>query len=103
MTENLMPPQMLAMLKPEYVTPGVMFLVSEEAPSGMILTSGAGVFSAAHLVESEGINLGHGADADTVAANWTKIADFSGARHYETGMEQTQKIVARLQDKPVAP
>jgi len=102
MTENLMPPQMLAMLKPEYVTPGVMFLVSEEAPSGVILTSGAGVFSAAHLVETEGVNLGHGADADTVASSWTKIADFTAARHYETGMEQTQKIVARLQDKPVA-
>jgi NAD(P)-dependent dehydrogenase (short-subunit alcohol dehydrogenase family) len=102
MTENLMPPQMLEMLKPEYVTPGVVYLVSEEAPTGVILTAGAGVFSAAHLVETEGVNLGHRADADTVAANWGRIADFSTARHYETGMEQTQKIMSRLQDKPVA-
>jgi NAD(P)-dependent dehydrogenase (short-subunit alcohol dehydrogenase family) len=101
MTENLMPPPMLEMLKPEYVTPGVVYLVSDEAPSGAILTAGAGVFSAARLVETEGINLGHHADADTVAANWTKIADFSTARHYETGMEQTQKIMARLQDRPL--
>ncbi len=103
MTENLMPAPMLEMLKPEYVTPGVMYLVSDEAPTGVILTAGAGVFSLAHLIETEGVNLGHGADADTVAANWPKIADFSTARHYETGMEQTQKIMARLQDKPVAP
>jgi NAD(P)-dependent dehydrogenase (short-subunit alcohol dehydrogenase family) len=103
MTENLMPPPMLEMLKPEYVTPGVVYLVSEEAPTGVILTSGAGVFSAARLVETEGVNLGHNADADTVAENWTKIADFSTVRHYETGMEQTQKIMSRLQDKPVAP
>jgi len=103
MTENLMPPPMLEMLKPEYVTPGVMYLVSEDAPTGTILTAGAGVFSAAHLIETEGVNLGHSADADTVAANWSKIADFSTARHYETGMEQTQKIMSRLQDKPVAP
>ena len=102
MTENLMPPQMLEMLKPEYVTPAVVFLASEDAPSGVILTAGAGVFSAAQLVETEGVNLGHGADADAVATNWAKIADFSGARHYETGMEQTQKIMARLQDGPPA-
>jgi NAD(P)-dependent dehydrogenase (short-subunit alcohol dehydrogenase family) len=101
MTGNLMPPQMLEMLKPEYVTPGVVYLASEEAPNGVILTAGASVFSAAQLVETEGVNLGHNADADTVAANWAKIADFSGARHYETGMEQTQKLMARLQDRPL--
>jgi NAD(P)-dependent dehydrogenase (short-subunit alcohol dehydrogenase family) len=102
MTENLMPPQMLEMLKPEYVTPGVVYLVSEEAPTGFILTAGAGVFSATQLVETEGVNLGHDADADAVAAHWAKIADFPTARHYETGMEQTQKIMSRLQDKPFA-
>ncbi|HSC18011.1 MAG TPA: SDR family oxidoreductase [Rhizomicrobium sp.] len=102
MTENLMPPPMLEMLKPEYVTPGVVYLASEEAPSGVILTAGAGVFSAAQLVETEGVNLGHNANADDVAAHWEKIADFSTARHYEAGMGQTQKIMSRLQDAPVA-
>jgi NAD(P)-dependent dehydrogenase (short-subunit alcohol dehydrogenase family) len=103
MTENLMPPQMLDMLKPEYVTPGVVYLASEDAPTGQILTAGAGIFSAAHLVETNGINLGHGADADTVAANWEKINDYTGAQHYTMGNEQTAKLVARLQDKPVKP
>jgi len=46
MTENLMPPQMLEMLKPEYVTPAVVYLASEDAPTGVIVTAGAGVFSA---------------------------------------------------------
>jgi NAD(P)-dependent dehydrogenase (short-subunit alcohol dehydrogenase family) len=101
MTENLMPPQMLDMLKPEYVTPGVVFLVSEDAPTGTILTAGAGIFSAAQLVESNGINLGHGADADTVAQYWAKISDFTGAKHYTMGGEQTQKFMERLQEKPV--
>ena len=101
MTENLMPPQMLEMLKPEYVTPGVVFLASEDAPTGVILTAGAGIFSAAEIIESNGINLGHGADADTVAEYWPKISDFTGAKHYTMGGEQTQKFVARLQEKPV--
>jgi NAD(P)-dependent dehydrogenase (short-subunit alcohol dehydrogenase family) len=101
MTENLMPPAMLDMLKPEFVTPGVVYLASDDAPTGTILTAGAGIFSAAQLVESNGINLGHGATADTVAEYWSKISDFTDAKHYTMGGEQTQKFMARLQDKPV--
>jgi NAD(P)-dependent dehydrogenase (short-subunit alcohol dehydrogenase family) len=101
MTENLMPPQMLDMLKPEYVTPAVVFLASEDAPTGAIVTAGAGIFSAAEIVESNGINLGHGADADTVAQYWSKISDFTGAKHYTMGNEQTAKFMERLQEKPV--
>jgi len=101
MTENLMPANVLEMLKPEYVTPGVVYLVSEDAPTGIIMTAGAGVFSAAQLVETNGLNLGHNASADDVAANWARISDFTGAKHYTQGGEQTQKFFARLQDKPV--
>src|ERR1700760_1965520 len=59
MTENLMPPEVLAMLKPEYVTPAVVFLAGEDAPTGTILTAAAGVFAAAQIVETDGVNLGH--------------------------------------------
>jgi len=103
MTANLMPPEMLAMLKPEYVTPAVVFLASEDAPTGVIVSAGAGVFSSAQIVESTGMNLGHGADADTVAANWAKISDFTGAKHFTMGGEHGAHIFERLKDKPVAP
>src|ERR1700685_2157193 len=103
MTENLMPPQMLEMLKPEFVTPGVVFLASEDAPTGTILAAGAGIFSAAQIVESNGINLGHGADADTVAEYWSKISDFTGAKHFTMGGEHSAHIFERLKDTPVAP
>jgi len=79
------------------VTPGVVYLASDEAPAGVILTAGAGVFSATQIVETEGVNLGKAADADAIAANWDQITDFATARHYESGMEQTQKIMTRLQ------
>jgi NAD(P)-dependent dehydrogenase (short-subunit alcohol dehydrogenase family) len=101
MTESLMPPNVLEMLKPEYVTPAVVYLASEEAPTGVILTAAAGVFAAAQLVETDGVNLGHAATADDVAANMAKIADFSAAKHYNAGAEQSQKFFARLQDKPL--
>ena len=45
MTENLMPPEVLAMLKPEYVTPAVVYLASEDAPTGNIVSAAAGAYS----------------------------------------------------------
>src|SRR3546814_12513369 len=58
MTENLMPPDVLERLTPEYVTPGVVFLCSEDAPTGYILTAGAGAFALAGIVEIEDVYLG---------------------------------------------
>jgi NAD(P)-dependent dehydrogenase (short-subunit alcohol dehydrogenase family) len=95
MTENLMPPSVLEMLKPEFVTPAVAFLASDEAPTGIIMTAAAGVFAAAQLVETDGVNLGHKATADDVADN------FSTAKHYSQGGEQNGKFFARIQDVPV--
>jgi len=102
MTQNILPPPIFEMLKPEYVTPAVVYLASEAAPTGAILTAGAGVFAAAQIVETDGINLGRDATADDVAANWARIADFGAAKPYAQGSEQSQHLLARLQDKPVA-
>ena len=97
MTENLMPPQMLDTLKPEYVTPGVVYLVSEDAPTGAILTAGAGVFALARIYETDGVFLGHGGfTAEDVANNWGKISDPTGQEHYEQGGGQTQKFMRKL-------
>src|ERR1700722_5115030 len=71
MTENLMPPEVVAMLKPEYVTPAVVFLASDDAPTGVVISAAAGAFSSAQIVESNGVNLGHTATADDAAANWS--------------------------------
>lgn len=101
MTENLMPPPVMEMLKPEYVTPAVAYLASDEAPTGMILTAAAGVFAAAQLVETDGVNLGHKATADDVAQYFKQIADFSTAKHYSQGGEQNAKFFARVQESPI--
>ncbi len=103
MTENLMPPEMIQALKPEYVTPAVIFLASEDAPTGVIVSAAAGAFSSAQIVESTGVNLGHGATADTVAANWAKISDFTGARHFTMGNEHGAHFFELLKNAPVAP
>ena len=67
----------------------------------MILTAAAGVFAAAQLMETDGVNLGHNATADDIAAHFADIADWSTAKHYDQGGEQNAKFLARVQEKPV--
>jgi len=98
MTENLMPPEILARLKPEYVTPGVVFLCSEEAPTGCILTAGAGAFALARIVETEGVYLGEGGlSVEEVRDNWAKITDPASQQAYATGGEQSAKFFRKMQ------
>jgi NAD(P)-dependent dehydrogenase (short-subunit alcohol dehydrogenase family) len=101
MTENLMPPEVLAMLKPEYVTPAVVFLASQDAPTGVVISAAAGAFSSAQIVESTGVNLGHSASADDVAANWEKISDFTGAKHFTMGGEHSAHFFDLVKTKPL--
>jgi NAD(P)-dependent dehydrogenase (short-subunit alcohol dehydrogenase family) len=95
MTENILPPQIADRLKPEYVTPGVVYLVSEEAPTGVILTAGAGSFAMAHMCETPGVYLGEGGlSVEEVRDNWAKITDEAGQQAYANGGGQTQKFIA---------
>jgi NAD(P)-dependent dehydrogenase (short-subunit alcohol dehydrogenase family) len=80
MTENLIPGAMLEKLGPELVTPGVVYLCSEDAPSGTILQAQGGQFSVATIVESPWVNLGEKVSVEAVAENWAKITDLSAAK-----------------------
>jgi NAD(P)-dependent dehydrogenase (short-subunit alcohol dehydrogenase family) len=97
MTENLMPPEMLARLAPENVTPGVIYLASKEAPTGAILTAGAGVFSLVRLYETDGVYLPEGArNAEAVRDHWAQISDPAGQEAFEQGHGQTQKFLRKV-------
>jgi NAD(P)-dependent dehydrogenase (short-subunit alcohol dehydrogenase family) len=103
MTESILPPNVIEMLKPEYVTPAVVFLASDDAPTGCVISAGAGAFSSAQIVESPGMNLGHGATAETVAENWPKISDFTHAKHYTMGGEHSGHFLELLSSPPLKP
>ena len=97
MTENLMPPDMVRKLAPEFVTPGVVYLCSDEAPTGVILTAGGGAFAMARIYETEGVYLGEdGVSVEEVRDNWAKISDPAGQGSYFAGGEQTQKFFRRM-------
>jgi NAD(P)-dependent dehydrogenase (short-subunit alcohol dehydrogenase family) len=94
MTEELLPPQALALMKPEAITPAVLFLLSENAPTKTIVGAGAGSFAVIKLLESEGVNLAESDwTPDAVAAHFAEISDMSKARALEGAFQQTQKYV----------
>jgi NAD(P)-dependent dehydrogenase (short-subunit alcohol dehydrogenase family) len=96
MTEELLPPQALELMKPESITPAVEFLLSENAPTRTIMGAGAGSFAVIKILESEGINLPAGEwTPDAVAAHFAEIEDMSKARALQGAFEQTQKYVAQ--------
>ena len=81
MTEGLLPPAVLARLTPESVTPGLLYLVSQDAPTRAILCAGAGTFERAHVTMTQGVHIGAVPDAaEQVAARFDEISD----RHDET-------------------
>ena len=101
MTENLMPEDVGKQFQPEYITPAVLYLASDQAPNGAIMAAGAGVFSRILIHETMGISLGTGEDMtpENISASWEKISDMSDARLLQNGGEQTLKIFELLTKK----
>lgn len=89
MTENLMPEEVLRQLKPETVSPAVVFMASENAPNRTIIAAGAGSFECAHITLTQGVHIGDGEDAaDQLAARFEAVADREGETVPQSGSEQ---------------
>ena len=80
MTESLIPEAVHSKLAPESVTPAALFLVSEEAPNGVIMQAEGGRFSVASIVENTGAQLGVDATLEDIASNYDMISDLEGAK-----------------------
>jgi NAD(P)-dependent dehydrogenase (short-subunit alcohol dehydrogenase family) len=95
MTEGLFSLDAERALTPDLVAPGVVFLVSEQAPSRVTLSAGAGSFARVYVMETEGINVpAEMLSAEAVAERFEEISDPRHARPLSTGFEQAQKLVA---------
>ncbi|TVS19116.1 MAG: SDR family oxidoreductase [Gammaproteobacteria bacterium] len=80
MTEGLIPEEAGKNLGPELITPGVLYLCTDDAPNGVILQAAGGNFSVACVVENQGVNLGQDPSVEDVAEQWDKISDLTGAK-----------------------
>jgi NAD(P)-dependent dehydrogenase (short-subunit alcohol dehydrogenase family) len=93
MTENLgIPEAVFKRLKPELVTPAVLYLASDDAPTGTIVEAGAGYYAKAQMVESKGVKLGDNVTVEDIAKNWEKLSDMTGATPFNSGSDVTAKI-----------
>ncbi len=95
MTQDLMPEQVLGLLQPEAVTPAVIFMSGEDAPTKQIIAAGAGGFAKVTIQETPGIFLNPDErTAENVAVGWDRIAATDGMRELQFGGEQTEKFLA---------
>jgi NAD(P)-dependent dehydrogenase (short-subunit alcohol dehydrogenase family) len=93
MTEGLgIPEEFFKKLKPELVTPAVLYLASEQAPTGLIIEAGAGHYSKVAIMEAKGAKIGDGATAEDIEKNIGKITDMSGADEFTMGGAASMKI-----------
>jgi NAD(P)-dependent dehydrogenase (short-subunit alcohol dehydrogenase family) len=98
MTQDIFPPDMLKLFEPENVVPAALYLVSEEAPSNVIVGAGAGVVQAAYITLTPGYALPEGRrTVEEVAANWDKIVSRDGETVPQSGAEQAMAILKTLQ------
>ena len=88
MTEDLGARLPLELLGPDTVSPGLLHLVSEDAPSRCILTAGAGGFERAYVTLTQGIRAVGDDAPEQVAARFAEISDRTGEIIPEMGAAQ---------------
>jgi NAD(P)-dependent dehydrogenase (short-subunit alcohol dehydrogenase family) len=95
MTESLMTPEVLAKLKPEFVSPMVAYLCSEQCQrTGEIWSAGAGYFARIEYREAPGLRIaGRDPTLEDVADNIDRIADLSTNRIFHTSGEEVAAVV----------
>lgn len=106
MTEGLYSDDDLKGLSTDLVSPGVVALASENAPTRTILLAGAGAFEQAHITMTRGVHIGAAPDAaDRIEAQWSRIADrtdeqvpASGAAQYTHEVSHPDRETMRVSD-----
>lgn len=92
MTADLLPAEAQELLAPETITPGLLYLVSEDAPSQVILGAGAGSFAETRIYETQGITLmGNDNTPEAVAARFAEIRDDTNQQQLGDAFGQTKK------------
>jgi NAD(P)-dependent dehydrogenase (short-subunit alcohol dehydrogenase family) len=95
MTESLMTPEALEKLRPEFVSPMVAYLCSEQCQrTGEIWSAGAGTFARIEYREAPGLRItGRAPTLEDVADNIERIADLSTNRVFRTSSEEVAAVV----------
>jgi NAD(P)-dependent dehydrogenase (short-subunit alcohol dehydrogenase family)/acyl dehydratase/putative sterol carrier protein len=86
LTDDILPPDLQAKLKPEFVTPMVLYLCSDKCPvTGAVYNAGMGCYNKAEVITGPGVVLGTADKFPTpeeVAAHMDAIKSLQGAKLY---------------------
>lgn len=95
MTGGLLSEKHLDLLDPVLVSPGLLALVGEDAPTRAILCAGAGHFARANVTLTHGVHIGAGEDAgERVVDNWEAISGRVGEIVPDYGFTQAEREIA---------
>ncbi|MCY1490890.1 putative short-chain type dehydrogenase/reductase [compost metagenome] len=100
MTEGLIPPAVFEQLKPELVSPLVVYLGSDTCEeTGGLFEVGGGWVGKVRWERSNGVGFNplQGFSPEDVAANWQQIGNFEGASHPADTSQALGAMLANLQ------
>lgn len=103
LTEDVMPPDFFKKLKPEFITPLVLYLVSDQMnDTSMVFNCGAGWYSRSAIMCAPGITIGDGSrdiPPEEIQKNWGKISSLEGAKYLSNLAETFAFFTPLLQGK----
>lgn len=96
MTAELLSKEALELMTPESITPGLLWLVSENAPSKFILSAGCGSFAEIVIEETDGVYFPEGERTpEAIEAGLSEIRSAQGRKPLPGAFDQTKKLVAK--------
>jgi len=97
MTEDILPPELLAKMGPEAVVATALYLVSESAPNRATLTAGAGGVERAYITLTRGIQVtSEESTPETVAARFDAIGNREGELLLDNAMLQSAVAMGKI-------
>ena len=89
MMEGILPQDQLDALDPALVSPAVLALVADAAPTRAILCAGAGSYELAHVTLTQGVHLAD-PTPEALLAQWDALANRDGEMVPGTGFDQAR-------------
>nr|CAD7440405.1 unnamed protein product [Timema bartmani]CAD7452952.1 unnamed protein product [Timema tahoe] len=101
MTEDILPPDFFAELKPELIAPVVVWLCHESCPeTGSIIEAAAGWAGKSYLVRSQGSllrsKITDNVTPEDVKEHWGTVTDMSNAKHYPSIAKKMERRLKKF-------